>query len=413
MLRQIHKKYQLFFAVSGIIFVLLGFQSDELNLSEMFDQTEYDFTGTQSLFIEHDNGLQINWTTKNNEIGVYELKDSKNRLLFKGETPENQVHKVQINDFKNEEFTLKFGGKNEGLHEIRIRPTPNLESSVFRKIDSVYVLGDVHGRYTILIDLLKKAKVIDENNYWTAGSAHLVFLGDLFDRGDEVTKLLWFIYELEEQAKKAGGKVHLVLGNHEIMSMTGDLRYVSKKENMIANLYGKNYDELFHPKKSILGRWLVSKPSVIKINKNIFAHGGIIDLGTPSIEEFNKYVYTQMQDPVFLELLNKTPDSTKYDPKKWEDMQTFFYSQQGPYWFRGYVLTDTLGNILNDMLKKYRSDIHVVAHTTVPTIRTGYDGKLIATDLDDAATEVLLMIQEKKNVQKFKINLQGEQIEIE
>ena len=379
----------------------------------MFDQSEDDFTGTQSLFIENDNGLQINWITKNKDIGVYELKDSNGRLLSKGETSENQIHKVQINDLKKEDFTLKFGGKNEGLHEIRIKPDPDLEPSVFKKIDSVYVLGDIHGRYTLLTDLLQKAKVIDEKNHWIAGSAHLVFLGDLFDRGDEVTKLLWFIYELEDQAKKAGGKVHLVLGNHEIMSMTGDLRYVSKKENIIASVYRKKYDELFHPKKSLLGRWLVSKPSVIKINKNIFAHGGIIDLGTPSIEDYNKYVHTQMQDPVFLELLNKTPDSSKYDPKKWTDMQTFFYDQNGPYWFRGYVLSDTLGNVLNAMLKKYNSDIHVVAHTTVPTIRTGYEGKLIATDLDDAATEVLLMIQEKKNVQKFKINLQGEQIEIE
>ncbi|MFD1314989.1 metallophosphoesterase [Namhaeicola litoreus] len=379
----------------------------------MFDQNEYDFTGTQGLYLEFNDGLQINWITKNKEAGVYELTNAKNHVLSKGETSENQIHKVQINDFQTEEFTLMFGGKTEGLHKINIRSTPDLAPSIFKNVDSVYVLGDVHGRYSILSQLLQKAKVIDENNKWIAGTAHLVFLGDLFDRGDEVTKLLWFIYELEDQAKIAGGKVHLVIGNHEIMCMTGDLRYVSKKENIIASVHGKKYDELFHPKKSVLGRWLVSKPSVIKINKNIFAHGGIIDLGTPSIEDYNNYVYTQMQDPVFLELLNDTPDSTKYDPKKWRDMQSFFYNQQGPYWFRGYVLSDTLGNLLDAMLKKYRSDIHVVAHTTVPTMRTEYEGKLIATDLDDAATEVLLMIQEKKNVQKFKINLNGEQIEIE
>ena len=108
------------------------------------------------------------------------------------------------------------------------------------------------------------------------GGAHVVFLGDLFDRGADVTRTLWFLYELERQAQAAGGGAHIVLGNHETMIFTEDLRYVSAKEQLIARLHGaSSYTDLFDIRRSVLGRWLVGRPGLMKVNEVLLAHGGV------------------------------------------------------------------------------------------------------------------------------------------
>ena len=54
----------------------------------------------------------------------------------------------------------------------------------------------------MLIELLKNNKIIDEDLKWTFGDGHFVIVGDVFDRGDKVNEVLWFLYDLEIQAKK-------------------------------------------------------------------------------------------------------------------------------------------------------------------------------------------------------------------
>ena len=164
---------------------------------------------------------------------------------------------------------------------------------MFTNIDSIYVLGDIHGRFDILSKLLQNARVIDSNLNWIANQKHLVALGDIFDRGQDVTRTVWFLYKLERQAKEQGGRVHVVLGNHEIMTFGNDLRYLSGKEKLIANMYNISYSEMYSPRHSILGKWLAQKPGILKINKALFAHGGITpDYNVISIQAFNDSLRT-------------------------------------------------------------------------------------------------------------------------
>ena len=72
-------------------------------------------------------------------------------------------------------------------------------------------------------------KVIDTDLTWSFGDGHLVIVGDVFDRGPNVTECLWLIYRLEQEASAAGGAVHFLLGNHELMVMRGDLRYLNER----------------------------------------------------------------------------------------------------------------------------------------------------------------------------------------
>lgn len=397
----------IFFILSLILIITLSFNSFKPDFHTKLNRNNFNFFGTNSLFIETNNGLKFNWITTNTDVGVYELIASDKSIISSGNTEFGRVHSVFIDHKIKEQLIFKFGGQNESLHEVILQPNSIKTNSIFKNVDSLFIVGDVHGRYNQLINLLKKSHIINTDMNWIAGKSNLVFLGDLFDRGNDVTKVLWFIYELEEKAEKAGGKVHLVLGNHEIMTMSKDLRYVGQKETTIAGVYGLKYDYLFHPNKSFLGSWLSAKPSVIKVDKSILAHGGIIDLGTNSIPEFNQTVRSYLQNPVFLEIMKDYPDSISYDPQEWRNMRYFFYSEDSPFWYRGYVQSDTLGTQLNSMLRKYKSNIHIVAHTPLENITKRYQGKLLTTDLNDAATQLLLLVRNKRNYSTFKIDSLG------
>ena len=396
-------------AATVLLLIIMGFMKDKKSAGQ---ETSLKYDGTNSLYVEKTDHFNFRWITQSEDIGHYEVINKANKVVSSGETSSSRTHSIDLNKKIEGPFTFKFGGEQGGMHEVHIRKEFEQENTSHKRVDSLYVVGDVHGRYDQVTKLLIKANVIDEDLNWTAGKSHIVFLGDVFDRGDDVIKVLWFIYGLEEKAALAGGKVHMVLGNHEIMTMTKDLRYVSRKERNIAIAQGLSYDELFHPINSYLGSWLRSKVSVMKIGKIVFAHGGILDLGPISLEEFNNTAYFYMQDPIYLELMKEFPDSTKYDQDYWYQMRFFFYSSEGPYWYRGYVNSDTLSPQLNSMLDKYDSKIHVVAHTTLETITQKYDGKLLTTDLNDAATQLLLLVRNKNKYKRYKIDSQGLKTEL-
>src|SRR5690349_13947042 len=100
----------------------------------------------------------------------------------------------------------------------------------FENVQRIVAVGDVHGDYSQLVNVLQAAGVIDRKNKWTGGKTHLVQTGDVLDRGPDSRKAMDLLMELETQALKAGGRVHALLGNHETMNLYGDLRYVSKEE---------------------------------------------------------------------------------------------------------------------------------------------------------------------------------------
>jgi hypothetical protein len=398
--------------ISFGIIVSIVFLSFSRYNSNSLVQSKVDYSGTNSLFIEYGDKLNFHWITSVIDTGYYELIDTKGSLVSKGTTLPNRPHSVSIKHKIKNGALFKFGGLNDGIFEIKLREKKKLSDSYFKNVDSIFVVGDVHGRYDQLINLLQKATIIDSQLSWTGGNNHLVFLGDLFDRGDNVTKVLWFIYDLEEKAKIAGGEVHLVLGNHEIMIMSKDLRYLSRKEASIAIAHKTTYDYLFHPTKSLLGSWLTSKTSVLKIDDVLFAHGGVVELETNSIKGYNGLVNSKVKDPMFLDIMQEYPDSTKYNPIAWNNMRYFFYREDAPFWFRGYVQSDTLGPTLRSMLLNFNSKVHVVAHTIQKTITSRYNGKLLTTDLEDAATELLLIIKNKRKYENYKIDSFGKISEV-
>ena len=100
----------------------------------------------------------------------------------------------------------------------------------FENVSRVVAFADVHGDFERLFDLLMDTEIIDEAGNWIGGSTHLVSTGDLVDRGPRSREVLDLLMKLQEQAPESGGQVIVTLGNHEVMNIQNDLRYVSREE---------------------------------------------------------------------------------------------------------------------------------------------------------------------------------------
>src|SRR2546422_4951561 len=105
-------------------------------------------------------------------------------------------------------------------------PAPSAWDHVAR----VVVMGDLHGDYAKFHDMVKQAGLIDARDRWSGGATHLVQVGDVPDRAPDTRRILDLLMRLEPQARRAGGYVHALIGDHESMNMEYDLRYTTPGE---------------------------------------------------------------------------------------------------------------------------------------------------------------------------------------
>jgi hypothetical protein len=152
----------------------------------------------------------------------------------------------------------------------------------FAGVERVVAFGDVHGAYEGLVQLLRGTGIIDAELNWSGGETHLVSLGDLLDRGDYGRQVMDLLMRLQEEAAEAGGAVHVVYGNHEVMVLVGDLRYVSDGDYaQFGSERVGDFPPGFFERRAALapdgeyGRWLLDFPVMVVVNDSLFVHGGI------------------------------------------------------------------------------------------------------------------------------------------
>ena len=184
----------------------------------------------------------------------------------------------------------------------------------------VVAVGDVHGALPEFASVLQRTGLVDGRRRWIGGTATLVQIGDIVDRGARVRETLDFAMDLEKQAAKAGGAFIPLLGNHEAMNVMGDLRYVtpeiyrtfatSRSEEVRAQAF-QEYAEFLsahvghvhsllvpaddatrkkwmddHPlgffeyrdavgPNGKYGRWIRLRPAIVQIGDGLFVHGGL------------------------------------------------------------------------------------------------------------------------------------------
>ena len=91
----------------------------------------------------------------------------------------------------------------------------------------IVAVGDLHGDFVAWTAIAKGAGLIDAKGHWAGGKTILVQTGDVVDRGPDSLDIIRQLQALQREAPRSGGKVVTLVGNHEAMNMTGDLRYVS------------------------------------------------------------------------------------------------------------------------------------------------------------------------------------------
>ncbi len=277
--------------------------------------------------------------------------------------------------------TIKLKGFVYDTNEYQVLRDHQSMPAIYENVAKVLAIGDFHGHYRALVNFLIVNKVIDKNLKWIWGDGHLVFGGDVCDRGSEVTESLWFIYQIGLQAQKAGGQVHMLLGNHEVMVMKNDTRYLNDKYAFFAKYFSRDYSSLFG-KNTEFGRWLRSQNSVIKINGLLFSHAGI----SPSV--LSQHIKIEEINAIIRNYLN-TDKSSKKDEKT-----NLIMGVNGPLWYRGYIFASEktsriTQNEVDSILKFYDAEKLIIAHTENGSIRILFEEKVIAIDVPLKDKEII------------------------
>ncbi len=293
-------------------------------------------------------------------------------------------------------------------------------------IHRIVAIGDLHGDYGAWRDIALAAGLIDAKGRWAGGDTVFVQTGDVVDRGPDSLKIIDDLMRLQKEAPKAHGRVVTLVGNHEAMNVTGDLRYVSAGDyaafttpssaQVRAQTYDANkaaiedayhkrdpsltsdairqawlaavplgqieHQSAWHPDGRI-GLWVVGNPAVIELDGTLFVHGGISAAYSQlPLAEINKRVAKALA----------AMDSSD---------SSILFADDGPLWYRG-LAKGTVGaedqpkgftapadaapiisteSELQQVLHAYHAKRMVIAHTPILSgIQMVHNDQLIRID---------------------------------
>ena len=282
---------------------------------------------------------------------------------------------------------------------------------VWTGIEKIIAIGDIHGDYKAFTKILKGTGLIDGELHWTGGKTHLVQIGDVLDRGDYAKEILDLLMKLEKEAEEAGGKVHMLLGNHEELNITGLIfnrgnefttrqlvsflpdGYREKQVKKFRKIIGHNptketglassldsdlmpfWENVLHELRTngkhparrayiqnfnkIYGKWLLQRNVVIKINNIIFVHGGISEkFSTWGLKKINNRLRLELED-----LRRAAMNFTR--PKIPDYRRQIVYEPDGPYWYRGFatINQNAFKENVDRILKNLEAEYMIIAHT--------------------------------------------------
>jgi hypothetical protein len=249
-----------------------------------------------------------------------------------------------------------------------LKDSIKVENSTFDLPEKMFIVSDIEGNFKGFQMILFGAGVINSDLNWTFGKGHLVFVGDLFDRSLNATECLWFVYKLEDEAEKQGGKVHFILGNHEVMNLKNDYRYVRQKSLINADSLKLDYSK-WYTRNTELGRWIRSKNCIEKIGDIIFVHGGISKDFTSNNNNLD-------------EINSNFRKSLDAELTKEEIRKDVYIGRDSPIWYRGIAEGKAEQSDIDNVLDAFGAKKMIIGHTIFDNIIYLYDKKVIAIDLE-------------------------------
>ena len=271
----------------------------------------------------------------------------------------------------------------------------------------IIAIGDLHGDYDAFLALMAQAGLIDAKGHWTGKQTTFVQLGDVVDRGPKSRDIILHLQRLQKEASLDGGKVIALIGNHEAMNMTNDLRYVPPEEfkNYVTRTSEAAREQVFQANKAKLeadyrkenpqitdaeikakfqekyplgyveqrlawaptgdiGRWVLSNPVAVVLGDSLFVHGGIsTKYDVDTLAQLNDMVHSALSTTA-------TEDDAILD------------DQVGPLWYRGFAEeNDTTVKDIADVLKAFSVKRMVIAHTpNLSGIKTLDEGRVVLID---------------------------------
>jgi hypothetical protein len=222
-------------------------------------------------------------------------------------------------------------------------------------------IGDLHGDLDASLKVLQMTGLVDEDGRWSGGRTILVQTGDTTDRGPDSKQVIELLIRLSDEAETSGGDVVALLGNHEVMNMTGDLRYVHPGD--VAAFGSPEARRAAFAPTGSPGTWLRARDVAAKVGDTVFVHGGV----SPSWALKG------------LDVINRTARSAiDADPR------AAILGAEGPLWLRDYLQApeSIACPMLADALEDLGAVRMVVGHTTQRTGRVAVrcDGALLGID---------------------------------
>jgi hypothetical protein len=239
---------------------------------------------------------------------------------------------------------------------------PKLEERQYRfpAPERLVAIGDLHGDLSATKMAFRLAGAVGQDGHWSGGKLVVVQTGDQLDRGDDEREILEFLERLAEEAKQAGGALHVLNGNHESMNVLGDFRYVTPRgfrtfddvtpKSPLADRYPSEWQAragAFLP-RGRYANFLAERDVIIVVGDTVFVHGGVrpphVDHGVGRLNaESRAFMRGELSQPPRLVV----------DP-------------EGPLWTRVYgegPLDPTACAVLARALEKLQVKRMVVGHT--------------------------------------------------
>jgi hypothetical protein len=247
--------------------------------------------------------------------------------------------------------------------------------------DTLLVMSDPHAKWGPFVSFLKHQKVVNDSLKWIFGKNELLINGDVFDRSVDAITIFWLIYELQGEAREAGGEVYFNYGNHEEAVLKNTMGHAMniKYKNFASKYFdtpigASEYGMRFFNLNTELGRWLAECNTIQIIGKDLFVHAGL----SQTFYDMN-YVIPEVNAIISRDIFN--PNISERD--------SIFFGNRSPLDYRGMIpgFSNPISEkTLGALLRRYEVERIIVGHTQQtnadgPVAFPEHDYRVICTDL--------------------------------